>query len=48
MTKKARIYNRESKVLSLSGIGKSEQLHAKKLNWTPVLHQKSTQSGLKT
>ena len=36
-------------VSSTRGTGKTGYLHAKELNWTPILHhsQKSTQNGLK-
>ena len=50
MTKEARIYNEEKTVSSISGVGKTGQLHAKELNWTTLSHhaQKSIQNGLKT
>ena len=34
MTKDARIYNGEKTVSSISGAGKTGQLHAKQSNWT--------------
>ena len=50
MTKEARIYNGEKTVSLASGVGKTENSCAKKLNWTSVLHhiEKSIQDELKT
>ena len=38
MTKEARIYNGEKTASSINGVGKTEQLHVKKSNWTILSH----------
>ena len=50
MTKEARIYNGENTVFSVSGAGKTGQLHVKESHKTIFSYhiQKQTQNGLKT
>ena len=50
MTKQARIYNGEKTDSSISGAGKTGQLHVKEWNYNTFYHhtQKYTQNGLKT
>ena len=36
MKKEGRIYNGKKTASSINGVGKTGQLHAKELNWTPL------------
>ena len=50
LTKEARIHSGAKTASSKNGAGKTGYSHAKKWNWTFILHytQESTQNGLKT